>query len=294
MRPFVALFLLVVGIAVPALPAVGADADETALLKAVSLYASFDETVAAEVGAGGRSLSTRSNDPQKKGQYLFEKGFDAKVFRIAGGKGVQGGALEVIDVLPNNGRIFFPVKGNLAYRKGGWGGAVSCWVNTDPDKLLKTGFCDPVQITQKGANNGGIWFDFNDAKPRDLRMGVFPAVAEGEKPVAESDPAAPMVRVKGVGFKQGDWHHVVLTWANFDTGKKDARATLYIDGKRIGDVKDRAIAMNWDVEKAGIYIAVNYIGLLDEFALFGRELTAAEVALLHKTPGLLVPLRKAR
>ena len=75
-------------------------------------------------------------------------------------------------MLPRNGRIFFPAKGNLAFKKGGWGGAVSLWINTDPNTLLKTKFCDPIQITQKGANNGGIWFDFNDAKPRDLRMGV--------------------------------------------------------------------------------------------------------------------------
>jgi hypothetical protein len=169
---------------------------------------------------------------------------------------------------------------------------MSCWINTDPDTLIKLKFCDPVQITQKGANNGGIWFDFNDAKPRDMRMGVFPAVAEGQKAIPESDPNAPMVRVPKVGFKAGDWHHIVVTWSNFDTGKKDAHAALYIDGKLIGEVKDREIAMNWDVEKAGVFIAVGYTGLLDEFALFNRELTAAEVGMLHKKPDLLTTLRK--
>jgi formylglycine-generating enzyme required for sulfatase activity len=100
-----------------------------------------------------------------------------------------------------------------------------------------------------------------------------------------------MVRVPKVGLKQGDWHHVVITWENFDTGRKDARAALYIDGKLIGEVKDREIAMKWEPEKAGIYVAVNYIGLLDELALFGRSLTAAEVKLLHGKPGLLQPLK---
>jgi hypothetical protein len=57
-------------------------------------------------------------------------------------------------------------------------------------------------------------------------------------------------------------------------------------------VKDREIAMNWDVDKAGVYIAVGYTGLLDEFALFNRELTAAEVGMLHKKPDLLTTLRK--
>ncbi len=260
--------------------------------KAVTLYASFDDAVEADAGGGTLTLSTRFNHPKEKGQFLFEKGCNEKVFRIAKGKGIHGGALEAVDVLPNNGRIFFPAKGNIGFKPGGWGGAVSLWINTDPNKLLKTAFCDPVQITQKSATNGGIWFDFNNAKPRDLRMGAFPAIAAGQKGIAESDPQAPMVRVPGVSFTQGDWHHVVLTWTNFDTGKADALEILYIDGKRIGDVKDRPIAMAWDLAQAGIYVAVNYIGLLDEFAVFNRPLTAAEVALLHRQPGLLASLKK--
>jgi Concanavalin A-like lectin/glucanases superfamily len=265
--------------------------DESALKKAVTFYASFDETLTPDVGTG--PISTRFNHEKEAGQFIFEPGFDKTVFRIAKGKGVAGGGcLEVTDVLPRNGRILYPVKGNLAYKKGGWGGAVSMWINTDPDTLFQLKFCDPVQITQKGANNGGIWFDFNDARPRDLRMGVFPAVPNGTVGAKEADIDAPMVRVPKVGFKVGAWHHIALSWSNFDTGKKDAHATLYIDGKKIGDVKDRAIAMDWDIDKAGIYTAVGYTGLLDEMALFNRALTAKEVTLLHKTPGLLSGLKK--
>jgi hypothetical protein len=270
-----------------------APAGEAELRKAVTLYACFDEQVRGDFGGGDLGLSTRSNHPTMKGQFIFEKGFDAKAFRIAKGKGIAGGALEVVDVLPNNGRIFFPMKGNLAYRKQGWGGGLSVWINTDPNTMLKTPFCDPVQVTQKGATNGGIWFDFNSAKPkRDLRIGVFPAVAEGKKPIGEDNPDAPMVRVPAVGFKSGEWHHVVLSWKNLDTGKPDAHATLYIDGKQIGEVKDRPIAMDWDVERAGIYIAVNFIGLLDEFAVFSRPLTMDEVTVLHRKPGILSALKR--
>lgn len=263
--------------------------EEAALRKAVLLYASFDEAVKADIAGGERTLFTRVNHATEKGKFEFEPGFDEKVFRIAKGKGIHGGALEPVDVLPRNGRIGFPAKGNIGFRKGGWGGAVSMWINTDPNQLIKTRFCDPVQITQKGANDGGIWFDFNDAKPRDLRMGVFPAVTKGQKPLKEEDPAAPMVRVPGVPFKSGEWHHVLLSWRNFDTGKNDAHAELWIDGKRLGAVADRAIAMDWEIERAGIYVAINYLGLLDELAVFSRPLSAAEVALLHQKPGLLQP-----
>jgi hypothetical protein len=273
------------------LPAKKSAAD--ALRQAVTFYASFDEAVRGDLGGGGLEPGTRFNHPRVKGKFIFQKGIDRKIFRVARGKGIHGGALEVLDVVPDNGRIYFPVKGNLAYKKGGWGGAVSVWCNTDPNRLLKTKFCDPIQITEKGANNGGIWFDFNDARPRDLRHGTFPAVTEGQKGLSEDDPNAPMVRVPRINWKAGEWHHVVLTWKNFDTGSGDAKSALYIDAALIGEVKGRAISMDWNAHKAGIYVAVNYIGLLDELALFGRALTADEVRMLHGNPGLLAPLKEA-
>jgi Concanavalin A-like lectin/glucanases superfamily len=275
-------------------PSLAQDKTEAkAVRDAVTLYASFDEEVKADFGGGDLTLSTRKGDLKTK-KFTVEKGVSDKAFRIAKTKGKAGGALECIDVLPDNGRLFFPAKGNVAYKKGGWSGSVSTWIKTDPDKMLKTKFCDPVQITQKGANDGGIWYDFNDKKPRDMRMGVFPAVPKGEKGVTEDDPKAPMVWVRKVGFKADDWHHVVLTWKNFDSGRSGALATLYVDGKKIGDVKDRTIAMDWDVEKAGIYVAINFIGLLDEFAVFDRELSQEQVKLLYEQPGLLATLKKKK
>jgi sulfatase modifying factor 1 len=275
------------------LPAIAAGpADVAPLREAATLYASFDEAPRADFGGGERTLSTRSGPPGK-GPYKFEKGFNADVFKVARDKGIHGGALAPTDILPGGGRIFFPARGNIAFKRGGWAGAVSMWLKIDPNTQLKAQFCDPVQITQKGAGDGGIWFDFNDAKPRDSRMGVFPAVPEGQKGMPESDPNAPMVRIKDIGWKKDDWHHVVLTWKNFDTGKADALAVLYIDGKKIGEVKDRAIAMDWDIDRAGIFVAVGFTGLLDEFAVFNRMLTEEEVKKLQQEPGLLAPLKKA-
>ncbi|MGH9630999.1 MAG: LamG-like jellyroll fold domain-containing protein [Bryobacteraceae bacterium] len=228
-----------------------------------------------------------SNHETEKNQFVLEKGFDTTVFRVARNAGIVGGALEARDLLPHNGRIFFPAKDNIAYRTDGWAGSLSVWLKTDPNTMLKSRFCDPVQITQRGAGNGGIWFDFNDAKPRDLRMGAFPAVPAGGKALAESDPLAPIIWLKGVSFKASDWHHVVMTWTGFDTERNAAQAALYVDGKLIGELKDREIAMEWDLDKAKIYIAVGYIGLLDELAVFNRALTPAEVTLLFQRPGLL-------
>ena len=255
---------------------------------AALLYASFDEKIEADQAGGKRILGTRYGHPAKPGGFEFEQGVPAKAFRIAGGKGVAGGgALEGTDVLPRFGRIYFPAKGNIAFREGGWGGTVSFWLNTNPDKLLKTSFCDPVQITHKGAHNGGLWIDFPDKTPRQMRLGVFPGLREGEKPLAESDANAAIVTQPAVGFQQGEWHHVAFTWDNFDTGRPDASARLYIDGKPVGSLEDRELAMRWDIDHVGIYVAVAYIGLLDEFAVFSRALSAEEIRLLHQTPALL-------
>jgi hypothetical protein len=111
------------------------------------------------------------------------------------------------------------------------------------------------------------------------------------KPIPESDPNAPIVWVKNIGFRSGDWHHVALAWRNFDTGQKDGLSTLYIDGKRIGEIRGHDLRMDWDLEKAGIYVAVSFIGLLDELALFNRELNQAEIAYLHQHPGALALLK---
>jgi hypothetical protein len=263
-----------------------------AVRAAVLFYASFDEHVRGDLGGGGLEPATRFNHETEPGRFVFEPGIDHEKFRIAARKGVHGGALEATDVLPRNGRIFFPLQGNLAYQPGGWGGAVSVWCNTDPNHLITAKFCDPVQITEKGAGNGGIWFDYNDMpRPRDMRHGAFSAVPAGGKPIAESDPDAPLVRVPKIDWKAGEWHHVVLSWRNFDTGRDDGVSAFYVDGRLVGEVRGRAIAMNWDVEKAGVYFAVNYIGLLDELALFRRELTADEVRRLYENPGLLGGLK---
>lgn len=261
------------------------------LKNAVTFYASFDQELAGDYGGGDLSLWTRFDHPTEKGNYVREHRVNRRAFRITA-EGKHGGALECVDVLPRRGRLYFPMSGKLAVRKEGWGGAVSFWLQTNPNTLLKTRFCDPVQITEKGAHNGAIWCDFPDAKPRDFRMGVFPALAEGEKPIPESDARAPLVRIKQVGFQADNWHHIVLSWHNFDTGQADGSAALYVDGKKIGGLTDRRFPMRWDLKQAGIYTAVSLIGKLDELALFARPLTSEEIGLLHAEPALLSSLGK--
>ncbi len=170
-------------------------------------------------------------------------------------------------------------------------GTVSFWLKTGPDTMRKTRFCDPVQITERGANNGGLWVDLPDTTPRDFRLGAFPAERPGRGLIAESDTDAPLVVVKNVGFRADRWHHVAFTWRNSDTGRADGEAALYLDGELQGVLEGRQIAMDWDIGKTGIYFAVGYIGLMDELAVFRRPLGAEEIRRLNREPGLAAALK---
>lgn len=265
--------------------------DAASLRKAVTLYASFDDEMRRDLGAGDPIPGTRTVDPADK-KHHFAQGFDPQFFRIVKGKGIAGGCLEA-NLPPRIGRLFFPAKGNVAFAKdASWGGAFSVWINTDPNKSLKTPFCDPVLITQKGLNNGAIWTHFNDAQPRAFQSGTYPSIPDGQEPTPEDDPKAPLTRLKDVPFRAGEWHHIVLSWDRFNTGQKNATHTLWIDGKKIGDLNGHALAMDWDLDRTRIYFAVNLVGLLDELAVFNRPLTAEEVTLLFQQPAVLQPLKR--
>lgn len=266
---------------------------EDAFRNAVTFYASFDEQVAGDAGGGSLAVSTRSDNPAEKGQYIVRGGYPAMAFRIAR-DGKHGGCLQAVDVLPDRGRLFFPAKGNLAFKSGNWAGSASFWLKTNPDTMLKTRFCDPLQITHKSAADGALWIDFPDTKPRDLRLGAFTALGEGEKPVRESDPAAPLIHVRKIGFKEDEWHHMAMTWRNVDSGRPDAEIALWIDGRKGGALTKRDIAMKWDIDKTGIYFAVGLIGRLDELAIFDRVLTPAEIGVLYKNAAALSGLRRTQ
>lgn len=52
------------------------------LRKAVSFYASFDESLRGDFGNGGLSLSTRFDSATEKGAFDFEPGFDPHSFGL--------------------------------------------------------------------------------------------------------------------------------------------------------------------------------------------------------------------
>ena len=92
-------------------------ADENDIRQAVTFYASFDESREGRC----RRRATHARHPLQprhlQGQYVVEKGIDAKVFTLARKKGIAGGALETVDVLPKNWHLF-PREGEPGVQEG--------------------------------------------------------------------------------------------------------------------------------------------------------------------------------
>jgi hypothetical protein len=280
------------GLAMNALADEPADRAATAgeLIKSARFYASFDESTTADFGQGDLQLWTRYGQPAR-GNTTEKLGVDEQRVRIARGRGVHRGALELAEVLPNDGFVFFRAAGKLAPREDGWGGAVSLWLKGDLAHL-KTDYCDPVMVVQNRYNNGSVWSDFAPGKPRDLRLGLFPTLPEGRAAAEVPESQQPVVRAKAPDFQAGVWHHLVLTWDHFDTGRTDGRASLYLDGRQIAAIQDRPADMHWQLDRVRIFLGAAFVGLVDEVATFDHALSQADVALLHSTPNLLATLKK--
>jgi len=101
----------------------------------------------------------------------------------------------------------------------------------------------------------------------------------------------PLVTVTRPPFSRERWTHVVFTFANFNTGKKDGTATLYLDGKPQGSVSAWQQTLSWEPAQTIAMLGIGYTGLFDELAFFNRALTADEVGQLFALPGGLATVR---
>lgn len=255
--------------------------------KALTLSATFDSGPDADFAKGDKRIYTASSAERKDPK----PGLAPDEFEVAKGQGRRGSdALRFIK--KSNKVVFFKAAGNIDYRKENWNGTASFWLNLDPQKDLGDWYCDPIQITEKAWNNGALWVDFSkDEKPKHFRLGAFadmkvwnPAKRDFEKiPAAER----PMYTVTRPPFGSGKWTHVAFTFENFNTGKPDGVAKLYLNGKLQGEVSGRNQLFTWDPEKAAIQIGMSYVGLYDDLAIFNRSLSEVEIQALHTHEGRL-------
>lgn len=258
-----------------------ADDGAAALKAALHFHAPFDESADAVKSAADRRIYSAESVARKQVQPGIN---DAKVSIVAG-EGKYGGALRFA---AKSKQVFFYSGEAMHYREKDWDGSVSFWMRLNPDKDLEPGYCDPIQITQRAWNNASFFVDFDKDVPRDFRLGVFsdytfwnPTNIDWEKLPVEKRP---MVTVKKPPFSREAWTHVAFTFEKVNgADNAPATATLYMNGESRGSLKG-PMQFHWDLSQSAIMIGIEYVGDLDDLAIFRRALTPAEVKQLYQLP----------
>ena len=258
-------------------------ATKHALRDSLTLYASFDQKLNADVAKGDAKLyGAVSRKTMLPGVIGLPEG---GVIEVAKGQGVVGDALRFNK--KSESVVFFKGERNVHYSPTNWNGSISFWLKLDPDKDLAPGYCDPIQIAAGSWNNGVFFAEFSkDETPRHFRFALRPLIhIWNPKNVGwEAIPAAdrPMVQFEKPPFGRDRWAHVLFTFENANSGQKNGVGKLYLNGEFAGEFRDWDLSVNWKPESILFTIGVYYVGLFDELALFDRALTPAEVKTVYK------------
>ena len=255
---------------------------KASLRESLTFHAPFDGEADASFSRGDRSIWQASS---------INKRVDATKGLPVGGEvklvadsGKFGGAIRFNK--SKGPMVFFRAENNIKMPKADWSQTVSFWLNTDPATELPDGFCDPIQITSKQWDDASMFVEFEKKSTSiPFRLGVYADKAvwnpDGKK--FSDIPAAqrPLVAVENPPFFAGKWTHVAFVVSNFNTGKAEGVAMLFLDGKKEGKIAARTQTFTWDPTQAAIMLGLNYVGMMDDLALFDRALTDAEIAQLY-------------
>ena len=249
------------------------------LKKALTFYASFDDSVEADFSLGDGHMYTV---PNRKAIDSAQVGLHKPDITRQEGKGKFGAGLVFTE--RSRGNIYYPSEKNIAYSKENWNGAISFWLSLDPATDLEPGYCDPIQITDVSYNDAAIWVDFTKENPRDFRLGVI-----GDRDVWNPNPEGPdnenpifnerLAAVKNPPFASDQWTHILINFSNLNTD--NGQASLYINGELKATRKHIDTPFTWDLAKSNIYLGLGYIGLMDELSIFNRSLTDKEITTLY-------------
>jgi len=259
-----------------------ASAPLNALRDALTLHASFDRDGHADFARGDRSIYTAAERNKRDNAQTGLPGPDD--VRIASGEGRFGAALEFRRKIKP--QVFFRGGDNIGYQAKNWNGSMSFWMRLDPDKDLEPGYCDPIQLLAQAWGEGNMFVEFSkDHTPRHFRFAIMAVTKlwnpHNKKWEEMPDAERPMVPVLQPPFRRDRWTHVLVTFANVNSGEKNGRGTLYLDGKKMGSFDGWNNTFNWDVSKSALTIGLWYIGFIDDLAVFNRELSEAEVQTVY-------------
>ena len=250
------------------------------LKEALTLCSTFDHGIDADLSLGNSQLYTA---PTYRQLDEARPGLHSNAITIAENMGLFGHALHF--KRKEKPSIFYPAANNFTYSESDWNGSISLWLQVDPEKELAPGYTDPIQITDSGYNDAAFWVDFSDENPRSFRMGVY-----GDLKVWNPDNIGPdefpgfqkrLLPATDRPFRSNVWTHVTVTFSGINSGK--GTADFYINGRHQGS-REITEPFTWELDKSKIFLGLNYVGKLDEVALFNRALSASEVRLLYELP----------
>ena len=79
-------------------------------------------------------------------------------------------------------------------------------------------------------------------------------------------------------FSSENWTHVAVSFQ--ELGNEKGRASFYINGIHQG-TRNITEPFSWEEEAAKIFVGLNYVGLIDEVAIFEKSLDEIEVQALY-------------
>ena len=251
------------------------------LKEALRFHVSFDKTADADFARGdGRAYTAQTLQRAKT-----KPGLHRAALRLTQKGGRYGGALDFTGKTAE--LLFYRGGSNVPRRAEGFQGTFCLWLRVAPNTQLPDGFVDPLQITDKKWNSASFFFDFTKEKPRQFRLGVFsdykfwnPSDRKWEN---IPDTERPLIGVSNPPFRADSWTHVAATFEDFNKNGKMGVATLYVNGKLAGKLR-RPQQFTWGTERLAIMLGINYVGQLDDLAIFDRSLTAGEVQTVMELP----------
>lgn len=259
-----------------------------ALKEALTLYASFDTGLHADLAGGEKTIYGASSGTRmaQAPAGLPEGG----AVQLARGEGVTGDALKF--TRKSSSVMFFKGPGNFVYQPTNWNGSVSFWLRLDPDRDLQPGYCDPIQLSAGNWHNGVFFAEFSkDETPRHFRFAMRPLekIYNPKNLGWEAIPVKqrPMVQIEKPPFSREKWTHVAFTFENANTGQTNGTGKLYLNGQPAGSFDNWDLTLNWNQKDVVIIIGASYVGLFDDLSLFNRALTANEVRALYIKRDLL-------
>ncbi len=254
------------------------------LKTALTHHASFDQGLTAEFSQGDPVMHQFVDGADRKRGGT--KAMIGEAARIASESGRFGGALHRERTHPQ--KLFYDTEGILDYDPESWSGTISLWLRLSPDEDLEPGYCDPVMLIGNDSRKGFIFVEWSaDPNPRKFRYAIRP-INEIWNPNGlgwEAIPASarPMVQVDKAPFSRDRWTHVVVTFDRVNAGKASS-GRLYLDGSLQGAIENWDLTFGWSDANVLLVLGTNYIGFMDDLAVFNRALNDAEIQALFALP----------